>query len=308
MSSFTYKDLHVEVIYNKKLKHSYIKVIKEFQVIIKTPVKSRSFLDELLASKYNWIKKQSEILKNRPRDQKISLEDSKKIAMDGVKTVGDFMTDLYAKQKDNAAKSQEKWEKVVKKIKEQLDAVAKDRNANVHIKLKDVQHAENIINKLTADETKHIKIITTTVEKKQTGGAVGLKAAGGAFVRRSGALGGYGGGDKIRALLEAGEYVVRKEAVAHFGLDFFNRLNAMRLVLPDIKAKMGGLISKFSFPEIPVPGFSLGGQVSSPAETLVVRFQAGDIEAPVKITDPDSRIAMKKLAQEMAKMRLIHAR
>ena len=75
MSSFTYKDLHVEVIYNKKLRHSYIKVIKEFQVIIKTPVKSRSFLDELLASKYNWIKKQSEILKNRPRDQKINLED-----------------------------------------------------------------------------------------------------------------------------------------------------------------------------------------------------------------------------------------
>jgi TP901 family phage tail tape measure protein len=43
-----------------------------------------------------------------------------------------------------------------------------------------------------------------------------------------GQLPGYGGGDKIPALLEPGEYIARKEAVGFYGKDFFERINAMK--------------------------------------------------------------------------------
>lgn len=36
-----------------------------------------------------------------------------------------------------------------------------------------------------------------------------------------------GGGDKIKAVLTVGEYVINADAVKHYGVDFFNRLNGM---------------------------------------------------------------------------------
>ena len=53
--------------------------------------------------------------------------------------------------------------------------------------------------------------------------------ATGGFIKRYGALGGYGGGDRIKALLEAGEFVVRKEAVRHYGKDLISALNSLSL-------------------------------------------------------------------------------
>ena len=53
-----------------------------------------------------------------------------------------------------------------------------------------------------------------------------------------GFISGYGGGDKIPALLEKGEYVIRKEAVRRYGLGIIARLN--RLQLP--KFANGGLV------------------------------------------------------------------
>ncbi|SDU38238.1 hypothetical protein [Desulfobacula phenolica] len=250
-----------------------------------------------------------------------SLDTTKEVAKDGVQAVGDFMIDLYSEQKDNAKSSQGQWEETAKAIQKQLDDIARDREANVQIKLKDLEAAQNKINTLVKDEIKNIKIKVTkevtTVEKtikkaveaKQTGGPVGFASGG--------RLPGYGGGDKIKALLEAGEFVIRKEAVAKYGAGFFSKLNSMRLNLPDmqrvVKARIGGLISNLSLPEIPVQRFATGGMAmatggQSPSETLVVRFQAGDMEAPVKITDPDSRMAIKKMAKEMSRMRLTYAR
>lgn len=56
--------------------------------------------------------------------------------------------------------------------------------------------------------------------------------------RRSGSLGGYGGGDKVKALLEAGEYVIRKEAVRALGLANLHQLNKGEIP----KFQDGGLI------------------------------------------------------------------
>ncbi|CCK81197.1 phage tail tape measure protein [Desulfobacula toluolica] len=244
-----------------------------------------------------------------------SLDTTKEVAKDGVKAVGNFMIDLYSEQKDNAKSSQGQWEETAKAIQKQLDEITKKRETNVEIILENLEDAQSEINDLTRDETKTITITTIqktvkqTVEEKQTGGPVGFASGG--------RLPGYGGGDKIKALLEAGEFVIRKEAVAKYGAGFFSKLNSMRLNLPDmqrvVKARIGGLISNLSLPEIPVQRFATGGMAmanggQSPSETLVVRFQAGDMEAPVKITDPDSRMAIKKMAKEMSRMRLTYAR
>jgi len=59
-------------------------------------------------------------------------------------------------------------------------------------------------------------------------GIAGGTGGGGGF-SHGGFLGGYGGGDRIPAYLEAGEFVVRKEAVRRYGLDVLSRLNAMRV-------------------------------------------------------------------------------
>jgi len=54
-----------------------------------------------------------------------------------------------------------------------------------------------------------------------------------------GKLNGYGGGDRNLALLEDGEFIMRKEAVAHLGDDTLHKLNNMQISLP--KFQTGGL-------------------------------------------------------------------
>jgi hypothetical protein len=44
-----------------------------------------------------------------------------------------------------------------------------------------------------------------------------------------GKLNGYGGGDRNLALLEDGEFIVRKEAVSNYGVDLLHKLNNFKL-------------------------------------------------------------------------------
>jgi tape measure domain-containing protein len=91
--------------------------------------------------------------------------------------------------------------------------------------IKDIEAVED---RLLAIKDKEITVWINEKVKKATGGLIGT------FQRfaRGGPLGGYGGGDRISALLEAGEYVVRKEAVARFGVGLFNQLNSLQLPSP----------------------------------------------------------------------------
>ena len=77
-----------------------------------------------------------------------------------------------------------------------------------------------------ATKARTVKIYTQTIEKRALGGPIG------AFRTMVGRLPGYGGGDRISALLEQGEFVVRKEAVRKFGAPLFEALNSLRL--PDL--------------------------------------------------------------------------
>lgn len=49
------KKYDIEIVINKKLKHSYISITRDKKVVVKTPYSSQSFIDNLLASKAVWI-------------------------------------------------------------------------------------------------------------------------------------------------------------------------------------------------------------------------------------------------------------
>lgn len=53
-----YKNYNLKIIINKKLKHSYLTIDKEQNLIVKTPYKSQTFIDSLLEEKSSWIEKQ----------------------------------------------------------------------------------------------------------------------------------------------------------------------------------------------------------------------------------------------------------
>ena len=79
--------------------------------------------------------------------------------------------------------------------------------------------------------------------KFATGGLIQL--------RNGGKLPGYGGGDRNLALLEDGEFVIRKEAVKAFGADLFSALNSLKLP----KFATGGAVGQIS------GGVNKGGEV-----------------------------------------------
>jgi len=74
MNKILFKELSVEHIVKPRLKHSYISVGKNLEIIVKTPTPSKQFLERLLLEKENWIRKQLEKIKSVPK-QEISLED-----------------------------------------------------------------------------------------------------------------------------------------------------------------------------------------------------------------------------------------
>ena len=56
--TISYQDYKVEIIVNKRLKHSYISIDKNKKILVKTPFKSKQFIDSLLEEKSTWIAKQ----------------------------------------------------------------------------------------------------------------------------------------------------------------------------------------------------------------------------------------------------------
>ncbi len=60
MSKLFYKELEFELLYNAKLKHTYIKIEDDGKVVVKTASKSEAYLYALLEKKERWIRKQLE--------------------------------------------------------------------------------------------------------------------------------------------------------------------------------------------------------------------------------------------------------
>lgn len=209
----------------------------------------------------------------------VSRADALKTAMAGVKEAGELAIDLLKQQQEEAYKAMDalekqsgfaglmqhmdealnKWmegwramqgvgeetvENVTFRITEQerqieglqsawLRAWANNRNYTVKV-------ADELKRKLDeATKPRTVKVYVAEVQKRRLGGLIGGDPA---RFARGGKLPGYGGGDRIPALLESGEFVIRKEAVKKFGAHVFTALNNLRLPeLPDLSALLPSL-------------------------------------------------------------------
>lgn len=102
------------------------------------------------------------------------------------------------------------------------------------------------------------------------GGEIQHFATGGTpnFVRREGGLGGFGGGDTVPAMLEPGEWIIKKESVAKYGNGFMAKLNAGKIDnIP--RFATGG--------QVGVQHLSSGGEVQkiqpSSNQTITIKFE-----------------------------------
>lgn len=82
-----------------------------------------------------------------------------------------------------------------------------------------------------------------------SGGQVGGGGAAGAATpgaQHGGKIAGYGGGDRHNILVESGEFITRKEAVAYYGPRLFHALNSMNVgrdnLRPYARAQAGGIV------------------------------------------------------------------
>ncbi len=134
-------------------------------------------------------------------------------------------------------------------------------------------------------EDKTITITTRYVEEHAGGGWAGILALAG-----GGKLPGFGGGDRIPALLEAGEFVIRKERARLFSgllnLMNYGPISRIQQVMADIpRLQTGGII-----PNIRVPRLAMasGGPVpSSPVERFDVRWNGRPVASS---PDPGSQL------------------
>lgn len=122
-----------------------------------------------------------------------------------------------------------------------------DKRVEIKAEIADAQAAiQRIQGEIDAlkDKTITVTVVERTVAARREGGPIGLA--------RGGALSGYGGGDRIPAILEAGEFVLRKEAVRKYGLGFIWMMNRMRLDFGKLpRFAVGGLVGA-SLPALPV--------------------------------------------------------
>ena len=214
-----------------------------------------------------------------------------------IETAGKEMERLVLEPQRNAAEeSYKSWRAAAEKIKADLDAVVQARQADINVELQRFNEAKSRLADLTKTETKTIVIRTIRQEAKAAGGMVGMATGG--------RLPGYGGGDRVRALLEAGEFVMRKEAVRRYGAGLFEALNSMRLQLPGIvKARIGGLVPQI---RVPVQRFAAGGPVSAAeAEAIVLELRAGNTSLTTRAAG--GRAAVKALEKELVRMGLAYA-
>ena len=140
---------------------------------------------------------------------------------------------------------------------EAVSRTAQQEINNINQELKDIEDVEieldtdKIYQQIAAVDSK-IKDLEQTVtvtivekrvkapEEKQSGGLI--RRADGGFIPRKDRVPGSGSGDKVKALLEPGEFIMRKSAVQKYGEAMMYRLNGGKEEDEPEKRQSGGMI------------------------------------------------------------------
>lgn len=228
----------------------------------------------------------------------ISQNKSMAEAARGVKSTTEAINEALGKQREmqeknretevkRAKDSYEEWQKV-QQLMEQIGQMKVTPEVAFEPNTSEVDQARERISKPISVP------VTYDTSNAPSGGESGF--------RRGGQLPGWGGGDRIRALLEAGEFVIRKEAVSRYGSGLFHALNSMRLNLSDVLSSFVPRI-----PEMPKVAFATGGPVSA-ANYGTLRLQAGGVELPVQVAGPQGRDLVRQFEAALKKERLTKGR
>lgn len=230
-------------------------------------IRQRSMTDaekqaDLEAQAYEKITKANDALKEGNYNR---AEDYAKQAKSIAKGLGDEdrAVRLVEKSWDTIAKSTKEQEKAKRGELDKTISKIKDLNSEIQ-KIEEKRDVEITANtsmaqtklellRQTLDDIQDKTVTVTTVHKDVSSGS---GSDGGDGYARGGNLPGYGGGDVIPAMLEPGEWIIRKESVKKYGNAFMAQLNAGLLGF-----KTGGLIPSFASAK----GYNTGGAVSADA-------------------------------------------
>jgi len=186
-----------------------------------------------------------------------SLEETTQVAIEGVKEADGVITQILNKQKGSAQAQLEEFKKRAETIKSVMAQITATARKKIELDLPNLEQVKAVLADLEKPVVKTITIVQKTEEAHQAGGLVGLQ--------RGGKLSGYGGGDIVPALLEPGEFVLRKEAVVKYGVRLLQALNSLKVpvqVLP--RFALGGMVG----------GWRVADQLKKVKE-LVVNYTIG---------------------------------
>ena len=223
-------------------------VFKARQLAQKDAVTYEQQIMDLLDEARDLYKQQNEAIEETVHGREVekrSIEESLKIQESGLEDVLRVTQEVGKKQVDNAKEVESGYKTALDELESRIESVLGDpKQLNVDID-PDVETLQSQFDRLAADQTKVIRV--KTIEEKASGGQI--------FPRRAGHLPGDGQEDNIPAMLMAGEYVVKKDAVKKYGPDLFSALNSMKM------------------PVEALPGFALGGIVA--VGKAIQRFATG---------------------------------
>lgn len=253
---------------------------KEHKLLIDADIEkvkeAASQVDDLLEKKERVVQVradlqlQAQFLEELPKKIEAGVIEPVKIGLDELSRVFGRFKDEFAawdpevKAKFDATAATGTMEGLFERFRMQAEELEKPKTIKVS---SDTSQAVNSLamvqGMLNGLKDKTVTVTTQYVEKHSGGGMAG----GWARFARGGLLPGFGGGDRIQALLEAGEIIFNKDIVRAWGADFLLAINAGIIkpqhLQPLPRFQAGGLVQPPLLPPIPIPRFSMGGLVNN---------------------------------------------
>jgi uncharacterized Zn ribbon protein len=240
----------------------------------------------------------------------VSQAEAVKTATEGMKQANDVVTQALQGQQTAAETMQKTWQATMEDMQnglatvsdqiDELNSTTISPTAEIQVDSSDVDRKLAELDGAVTSSTHYIYEVT--VSSNREGGPI-RKYAGGGWNRLRGLLPGWGGGDRVQALLEDGEYIIRKEAVRKYGAGLFQALNNMKFNLPNLLSSLMP-----PMPEVPKAAYATGGSVFAGEDFGTLRLQAGDVELPVQIQGLNGREMVKQFEKALQKERLIRGR
>lgn len=259
-------------------------------------IKASKQNQDLLDTKIRLEQKKSQELRKQKNTQEIQIDQQKELIKDIEESLNAFKdpeeVELIQQDLEAAREELKKLEDEFTGLSEAdapFDAALKAANKSVEelqeelltltdtkeikIKADEIREAKEAAEELREElERLALLEVTPNVDLTQSRRYGGLIYG----FNRGGKVPGFGGGDTVPAMLEPGEFVLRKEAVASTGLNFLNNLNTGIL-----KMQNGGLVSNVtSSSQVFEVNINIGG--SSNRVTVPTKSAAESLVADLK--------------------------